>query len=127
MVKALEMARRAARKAQEGLYEGICTVYEYKSTKDPITKISHEEETAIIENLPCRLSYENINAAVQTDSAAAVSQGVKLFTSPEADIKSGSKIVVTQNGITEEYRASGEPAFYSTHQEIRLELFRGWA
>lgn len=127
MVKATEAARKAARRAQESTYEGICTVYQYKSVKDPVTKLTREEEIAIIENQPCKLSFEKLNAAVQTETAAAVAQGLKLFLAPELRIEAGSKIAVTQNGVTGEYIASGEPAVYPTHQEIMLELFRRWA
>ncbi len=127
MVKKIEDARKAARRAQESTYEGLCTVYEYRSTKDPDTKITHEEEISVIENQPCKLSFEKLNAVVQTETAAVIAQGLKLFLAPEIHINGGSKIVVTQNGVTGEYSASGEPAIYPTHQEIMLELFKGWA
>jgi hypothetical protein len=68
-----------------------------------------------------------LNAVVQTDTAAAVSQGTKLFISPEVVVNAGSKIVVEQNGVKTEYSASGEPAVYASHKEIMLELFKGWA
>ena len=126
MVKAMEAARKAARKAQEATYEGLCTIYEYRDVTDEKTKLSSEEEVAVIEDQPCKLSFEKLNAVVQTETAAVQAQGVKLFLAPEIVISSNSKIVVTQNGVTNEYTASGKPAIYSTHQEITLELFRGW-
>lgn len=126
-MKALEKARRAARRAQEATYEGICTITEYHDVMDKKTKLSHEEEIAVIENLPCKLSFEKLNTVIQTETSAAVAQGTKLFISPEIMVKSNSKIIVTQNGVTEEYSASGKPAVYPTHQEIALELFRGWS
>ena len=67
------------------------------------------------------------SAAVGSDTGAAVTQGVKLFIAPEAEVKSGSKITVTQNGVTTEYSASGEAAVYESHKEIMLELWKGWA
>lgn len=127
MVKAVEAARKAARKALESTYEGLCTVIEYRDTKNEQSKITHKEEVAVIENQACKLSFEKLNAVVQTDTAAAISQGLKLFLAPEIIINGGSKIVVEQNGRTGEYSASGEPAVYATHQEIMLELFKGWA
>lgn len=126
-MKALEKARRAARQAQEATYDGICTITEYRDVMDKKTKLSHEEEVAVIESLPCKLSFEKLNTVIQTETSAAVAQGTKLFIAPEIMIKSNSKIIVTQNGVTEEYSASGKPAVYSTHQEIALELFRGWS
>ena len=127
MVTELERARSAARKAREATYEGLCTVYEYRDVTDEKTKLSSEEEVAVIEDQPCKLSFEKLNAVVQTETAAAAAQGIKLFLAPEIMVGSNSKIVVTQNGITEEYSASGKPAIYPTHKEITLALFRGWA
>lgn len=127
MVKAMEAARKAARRAQEATYEGICTIYECRDVTDEKTKLSSEEEVAVIEDQPCKLSFEKLNSVVQTETAAVQAQGVKLFLAPEIAVRSNSKIVVTQNGITNEYSASGVPAVYSTHQEITLESFRGWA
>lgn len=127
MVKAMEAARRAARRAQEATYEGICTIYEYRDVTDEKTKLSSEEEIAVIENQPCKLSFEKLNSVVQTETVAVQAQGVKLFLAPEIAVGSNSKIVVTQNGVTDEYSASGKPAIYPTHQEITLESFRGWS
>ena len=127
MVKAMEYARKAARQAQEAAYEGLCTIIEYRSVTDERTKLSSRKEITVLEDQPCRLSFEKLSAAAQTETAAAVSQGVKLFLVPEIRVNSGSKIAVTQNGVTGEYSASGEPAVYDTHQEIILELFRGWS
>ena len=39
----------------------------------------------------------------------------------------GSKIVVTQEGRTAAYARSGEPAVYSSHQEIVLVPFEEYA
>lgn len=123
----MEAARKAARRAQEATYEGLCTIYEYRDVTDEKTKLSSEEEVAVIEDQPCKLSFEKLNSVVQTETAAVQAQGVKLFLAPEIAVGSNSKIVVTQNGITNEYSASGIPAVYSTHQEITLESFRGWS
>lgn len=123
----LAAARKAARKAIESTYEGVCSVVEYQAVTDEETKVTRHEEVTVLDNQPCKLSFEKLNAVVQTDTAAAISQGTKLFISPETTIKGGSKIVVTQNGVTGEYSASGEPAVYDSHKEIMLEQFKGWA
>lgn len=120
------MVISAARKAIEGTYTGRCTIVEYRQVRDEKTKISKSSEITVLEDQPCRLSYEKITAA-GSGQAAAVSQQTKLFTAPEIEIKTGSKIVVEQDGRRHEFAASGEPAVYATHQEIMLELFRGWA
>lgn len=126
MVKAIEAARKTARHALEATYEGLCTIIEYHDVTDERTKLSSEKEVVVIEDQPCKLSFEKLSAIVHTETAAAAAQGVKLFLAPEITVNSGSKIVVTQNGVTGEYSASGLPAIYPTHQEIMLELFMEW-
>lgn len=127
MNKAIEAAQRAARKAIEGTYTGLLKVEEYQDIKDPITHITHTEKVVVLENQPCKLSFESITTAIQTEAAATISQAVKLFVSPNVTIKPGSILTVTQNGRTTEYSASGVPAVYPTHQEIMLELSDEWA
>ena len=117
----------AKRKAIESLYKGICTIYEYQSVKDPITKVTKHQEVPVLENQPCRLSFERVTPVNQTDTVGVVTQTIKLFLAPEIEVKPGSKIFVTQNGRSTAYRDSGEPAVYESHQEIRLVLFDGWA
>ena len=116
-----------ARKAIESTYTGICTVSEYQSVKDEKTGITRQRDVVVAERLPCRLSFESKTAAMPSETVSAVAQVVRLFIAPEITVKNGSKVTVTQNGITTEYAASGVPAVYITHQEIMLELFRGWA
>ena len=50
-----------------------------------------------------------------------------LLIDPSVDIPEGSKITVTQKGVTRDYERSGTPAVYSVHQEVPLELWEGWA
>lgn len=124
----LTTAQKAARKAIESTYTGFCTIVERRDVRDEKTKITRKnEEVPIIENQPCKLSFEKLNAVVQTETAAVMVQGTKLFIVPEIKIKPGSKIIVEQNGTTTEYSASGEPAVYFSHSEYMLELFKGWA
>lgn len=125
---ALEAARAAAKKAIESLYyEGTCSIVEYQDVKDEITKITRQEEVTVLENVPCKLSFEKLSAVTQTDTAAAIAQGTKLFISPEVKVNGGSKIIISWYGEPHEYSCSGEPAVFPSHQEIMLELFRGWA
>lgn len=127
MVKAAQKAKLAARKAIESTYDGIATIEEYRRVKDEITKLTSSKPVTVLENQPCRLSFERLQVANQTESAAAVAQHIKLFLSPDIHINPGSKITVTQAGKTAEYTYSGVPAVYDTHQEIVLELFKEWA
>ncbi len=115
------------RKAVESQYIGLCTVAEYGPVKNPTTKITKNVESNVINNEPCRLSYKNISQANSTGTGSVLVQVIKLFIAPELKIKPGSKITITQNGETTEYKNSGKPAIYSSHQEVILELFDGWA
>ena len=124
----LTAAQKAARKAIESTYSGVCTIIERRDVRDEKTKITRKnEEVPVVENQPCKLSFEKLNAVVQTDMVAKQTQGTKLFIAPEIKVKPGSKIVVEQNGVTTAYSASGVPAVYLSHAEIMLELFEGWA
>ena len=127
MVKAIRAAQGAARKAIEATYFGTLTVTEMKKGMDAKTKLTKAEPVVTLENQPCKLSFETLKSAVQTDSAANIAQVTKLFVSPDVSIRAGSKITVTQDGVAADYTCSGVPAVYPTHQEIVLELFEDYA
>lgn len=114
------------RKAIESLYTGRCTILEYQKVQKANRSIGFEE-VKIVENEPCKLSFEVISNANSNEVASALSQKIKLFISPEVKINPGSKIVIEQNNTIFEYKNSGEPAIYPTHQEIVLDLFKGWS
>lgn len=113
-----------ARAAIESLYDGRATVIEKKEYERPNGSMGFYEEIVLSEE-PCRLSFENISQAASDKVTATTSQVVKLFIAPENIIKAGSKITVTQCGRTNDYKLSGKPAVYETHQEIILEEFEG--
>lgn len=115
------------RKAIESLYVGVCSIVERQSIKDPITHVTKQVEVTVLADQPCKLSFDRIAATSQTGAASIVMQTAKLFIAPEIDIKPGSKIIVTQRGRTESYTRSGQPAYFTSHQEIQLELFERWA
>lgn len=122
----LNKAMEKARAAIESMYDGKATISEYKPVKDPVTKRTTSQEVEIIKDQMCRLIFKSIPMANQTDTGASLSQVIKLLIAPELNIKPGSKIVVTQQGRMVAYKNSGMPAVYRTHQEITLELFKGW-
>lgn len=76
---------------------------------------------------PCRISFDTVNATQPENNAANIVQSITLFIDRAVVIPEGSKITVTQNGATAVYEKSAKPAVYSTHQEIPLEIFKGWA
>lgn len=118
---------KKARKAIESLYDGICTVTEYHKGKKA-NGSTNFEETVVLENLPCRLSFKTVDKTSQTDNGASrVVQVVTLLVSPDVNIAPGSKLTVTQNNVTAEYQHSGSSAMYDTHQEIILDLFEKWS
>ena len=118
--------------AVESLYSGICTVTATTPTFDESTKQTTHTETTLFTNQPCRLSFisappsDKLVATSQnlihsdTPRAHFVDQQIKLFIDPALDIPPGSKISVTQNGLTQYFKSSGAPAVYSSHQEIEL-------
>jgi len=127
MNNAILQARKQHRKAIESKYEHICTVIEYQKVKDLVTKITSSKEVIVLEDKPCKLSYSTVKSATETENASALQQVVKLFIAPEIVIKEGSKLSITKDNRTTEYKNSGIPAVFTSHQEIVLELFKGWA
>lgn len=115
-----------ARKKIESHYDSICDIIERQSViENNITK--DKKEVTVESEKPCRVSFEDIYANTETDTETKKNQKIKLFIAPELVIKPGSKIVVKGGGRTTTYKNSGEPAIYNTHQEIMLELWKGWA
>lgn len=109
------------------LWTGLCTIIVRKPVVDETNGRASLEETTLLENEPCRLSFKNVNTTGENNEASPVQQVTKLFLDNAIVIPAGSKLVVTQNGYTAEYEKSGEPAIYSTHQEIVVEKFKEWA
>lgn len=119
----------AHRKALEMLWKDRCSIFQQVEQTDPTTKLTDFQETPLLEDQPCKLSFEKL---ISTDGepVAAVGQSVKLFLSPDVVIPAGCKVVVTRSNDLERvftYASSGEPGVFSNHQEITLELWKGWA
>lgn len=113
--------------ALQSLYTGVCDVYEYRPDKDPVTKITSHQEVKVNANpIPCRKSFKTITVVVEGSGSSIPKQVIQVFMDPSVAVKAGSKIVITQNGDTTAYKNSGEPAVYSNHQQIVLELFEKW-
>ena len=115
----------SVRKALERGYTGTFTVTERKKVVRPDHSTGFAEVQTLTDN-PCSLSFTTSPAAGDGDTAT-LTQSVKLFCAPEIIVPEGSRITVTQNGVTEEYARSGMVAMYDTHAEYVLEAFRGWA
>ena len=127
MVKQIQAAQKAARKAIETTYFGTLTVTELQKVKNEKSKLMEESEIVVLQDQPCRLSFEKLQTAIQSESAATITQSTKLFVSPDVTIKAGSKLTVTHDNVTTDYTRSAVPSTYPTHQEITLELFKEYA
>lgn len=124
MLSQTQMVR--IRKAKEIMYIGLCTIVEYHKVKQA-NQSTGFTEVAVFEDIPCKLSFKSAPSVLESDKASALTQSISLILAPEIEINPGSKIIVTQNGVTKAYKNSGVPAVYTTHQEIMLDIFKGWS
>ncbi|MBR6401564.1 MAG: hypothetical protein IKS17_10165 [Firmicutes bacterium] len=107
--------------ALESLYTGECVVYVMEDvTQDGITT----QTKKVLFTGKCRLSYNkkygSLHESVQTDTFARSEQTIRLFLANDVVVPEGSRITVTQNGVTGEYMSSSKAAVYSSHQEVVL-------
>ena len=123
----IKQAQRMHRKAIEATYDGTCRIYGMQSVKDPVTKVTRQEETLVQDGIACHLSYSSTALAAGSATVTGVAQPIKLFLEPEPVVPPGSRIEVTQQGRTESYAQSGKAAVYSSHQEILLEIWKEYA
>ena len=104
------------------LYTGKATIYSYSyATGEHGAK--EKSLTPILEDIPCRLSFSR-KAENEQDTAGSIVQDVTMYCDPSYEIPSGSKIVITQNGVTRTYKCSSDPAVYESHQEVELTAYR---
>ena len=125
--EAIKRAQRMHRKAIEATYDGTCSIYGMQSVKDPVTKVTRQEEAIVQDGVACHLSYSSTAPAAGSDTVTGVAQTIKLFLAPELVVPPGCRIEVTQQGRTESYAQSGKAAVYSSHQEILLEIWKEYA
>ena len=113
--------------ALQKLWNDACTVYVQTKKQNPKNKRTEFVEEVLFENQPCKLSFESTTSTSENNHIATVSQSAKLFLDKMLSIPSGSKIVVTRADQTFTFANSGEPGFFTYHQEISLVKFDGWA
>lgn len=112
--------------ALERLWKDRCSVFVQDKRTDPSTKVTDFVEKPLFQDQPCKLSFETLTST-NGDNTAALTQSVKLFLSNSVTVPPGSKIIVTRpTGTVQTYSNSGEPGEFTFHQEIQLELFKGW-
>ena len=122
----LNNARGVLRAVAETVYEAKCTIVCTTKAKDA-DGATIFEDTTICENEPCRLSHSGFGSTSTTNTLNAVSASIKMFISPEIEIPEGSKIIITQYGVTDTYHMSSKPVVFVSHQEINLELEKEYA
>ena len=117
---------KLVRKAIESRYESTCSVYVYDDVFDPDTKQTKRERVLLIENQPCRLSYQTQAFAslvsTQTDGIPASYQSTKVFLAPELDIPENSEIEVNWQGRLLKFKRSSVPVIHTNHQEVMVEV-----
>ena len=121
------MVTGAYQAAIQSLWTGRAALIVREGVPNETTGRTELKEVTRQADIPCRVSYETVKPTETVEMAAQTVQAVTLFCAPELEIPEGTKLVVTQNGVTREYERSGTPAVYTCHQEVPLELFRGWA
>ena len=109
----------SVRNAIESRYEGVCTIS--ISVTERVNGVTKTVIKEYCKEQPCRISYKNVSTVTGSDTKATAYQEIRLFISPDIEIKEGAKITVTQHGKTSDYRRSGKPLVYSNHQEVLLE------
>lgn len=125
--EAIKQAQRMHRKAIEATYDGTCRIYGMKPIRDPMTKVTRQEETLVQDGIACHLSYSSTAPAAGSDTVTSAVLTIKLFLAPELVVPPGCRIEITQQGRTESYAQSGKAALYSSHQEIMLESWKKYA
>lgn len=127
IAEAIKQAQKMHRTVIEQTYDGICNIYGMQDIKDPETKITEHKEVTLQGDVPCHLSFTWTGTAEGTGMSTDIKQEIKLFLAPDILVSPGSRIEVTQHGVTVSYSRSGKPAVYSSHQEILLELWKEYA
>lgn len=119
------MVRLAA--VVKSLWDGRCTVTVRKNVANEANARTQAKENDLYTDEPCRISFDTVQMTEPSSNAAKAKQAITLFIDPAVVIPAGSKITVTQKGVTGAYERSGKPAVYTTHQEVPLSVVEEWA
>lgn len=109
------------KKALQRLHTSTCVIYTFDDdSMDEVTGIVTQGKKQSRE-YPCRVSYKTGNPTSTGEHIGVATQTVTLFLDPDIIVPPGSDIDVIQNGRTLQYKSSGVPAVFQSHQEISLE------
>lgn len=117
----LQKTALVRQKAFEKLFDGVCTI----TVKEEYTRENGStalRDSVTVTNEPCRLSHASSPVASDNGVVTLANQTVKLFISPTVTIPEGSKVTVTQYGITKTYKRSGMPVVRDAIQSVELEV-----
>lgn len=109
------------------LWKGRCSVYIRKTKINEANGRNEPYEEPLFSDKPCGCRSALWRLRPRPTRPRGFSRRRSFLSQPALIFRPGSKIVVTQAGETQAYSRSGEPAFYSTHQEIMLAPFQRWA
>jgi len=113
IAEAVRQAQIMHRKVIEETYDGVCTIYEQQPFEDPETLDTVFEEVQVQGDIPCHLSYSSAPAVTDNGTGAALTQTILLFMAPEMRIRPGSRIEVTQQGVTKIILVAGSRRYIS--------------
>lgn len=108
------------------LWVGRCTVLTFEDYDDEMTGRTKQRDKVLFADVPCRVSFDKVETTAEVEHASIKAQKITLIIGSEYQIPEGSKITVTQMGVTREYERSGTPAVYSSHQEVPLTIKKEW-
>ena len=117
---------KLVRKAIESRYESTCSVFVYNDKFDEDTKQTKRVRELLIENQPCRLSYQTQAFASlvssQSEGVPSSYQSTKVFLAPELDIPENSEIEVLWHDRLLKFKRSSVPVIHTNHQEVMVEV-----
>ena len=101
------------------MYKDTATVYRCSESEDG--PVDDYEETAVYEDIPCKLSQYGKDLTLNaTDMAPQVTENLRMTCDPAYDIEINDYVVIQHQG--QEFKLNACQAFkYSTHQEITLQ------
>ena len=76
------MVNKAVRTALERLWKDRCSIFIREEVTDPVTHLTDSEEKPLLQDQPCKLSFETLTST-NGDEVATAQQVVKLFLSPD--------------------------------------------
>lgn len=110
--------------AIKSLWTGLANVTVLDNSLNASNGRTEQTERTLYENEPCRVSHKAVNSVNEQDGTAVVIQSAVLLIDVSICIPEGAIIEITQNGVTKVYERSGNPAYYTEHQEIPIELHK---